>query len=91
MVVSEDDYERGDVADAMTDVDTACVLFQGILLLEIVWPILIVAIVAVIRVGVPPKETSTCESCVLYCWYKYHLKNTQHVTPASCIVGISTT
>ncbi|KAK7500957.1 hypothetical protein BaRGS_00007837, partial [Batillaria attramentaria] len=32
----------------------------GILLLEVVWPILIVGIVAVIRVGVPPKESPTC-------------------------------
>ncbi|XP_076450764.1 uncharacterized protein LOC143286815 isoform X2 [Babylonia areolata] len=32
----------------------------GVLLLEVVWPVLIIAIVALIRVGVPPNERVSC-------------------------------
>ena len=47
-------------------VTSVVLLFQGIVLLEVVWPILIVGIVALIRVAVPPQEHTTCELIIIF-------------------------
>ena len=45
-----------------------CFLFQHILILEVVWPVLIFIIVALMRSAIPPENKPTCKYILSFQW-----------------------